>query len=88
VKEISIDVQGLRQQNNIKDMANLSLRKEIEYHQGLFNEQQAISQDHYDSLLKVRDQQMGLGKDLDQQGNRLSILHTEKENNQARVESI
>ena len=63
VADSTTELTRMREQYNIKDMAILSLRKEIEYNDGLVNEQKGICQQNYEQLLHNRDTQFNLDKE-------------------------
>lgn len=62
-------------------MANLSLRKEIEYQEGLVNEQKHASKQNYDKIMQLREIENNMHKDVESQTKRVNILATEAENN-------
>jgi|DEB0MinimDraft_12_1074336.scaffolds.fasta_scaffold118195_2 hypothetical protein len=66
----------------------MNVRKEIEYQERLVGEQKSISHANYDTLLRLRDNQLRLDKELEAQSRRVQILHTEYENNDQRASSI
>lgn len=76
-----------RQQCSAQDMANLNLKKEIEYQERLVNEQKDISHAHYQELGRLRDIGLKLDLDIDGLRKRLHILRTECDNNDQRINS-
>jgi len=60
---------------------NLNARKEIEYNEGLVNEQKEISSRNYQELTNLREVMSNLDKDLDAKLQRFDILKREMENN-------
>ena len=52
---VKTDLDNIRQQASIQDQANLNMRKEIEYHESMVNEQKDISHANNQQLLNLRD---------------------------------
>lgn len=85
VAQASGELAALRQQSSVDDQVNLNLRKEISYQEGLVTEQKEVSHQAYKELTSLREQSMGLDRELDSQHKRVSILRTEIENNDQRI---
>ena len=65
-----------------QDLANLNLRKEVDYNEKLLNEQKEINHQNYSELTRAKEIQFNLDKDIDAQRKRIDILRTEIENNE------
>ena len=77
----SSELAELRHACSQHDIMNLNARKEIEYNEGLVNEQKEISSRNYQELTNLREVMSNLDKDLDAKLQRLEILKREMENN-------
>jgi hypothetical protein len=83
----SVELASYRQQASVEDQANLNLRKEIEYQERIVGEQKSISNSNYDTLVRLRDNQHRLDKELEAQDKRVHVLQVEYENNDQRIQS-
>ena len=82
----SLEMADLRAACSSKDLENLNIRKEIEFHEKLVGEQKEIAHQNYGELTRLRDVSYQLDKELDSMRKRFSILKSEMENNEHRVE--
>lgn len=64
------------------------MRKEISYQEGLVTEQKEVSHSAYKELTSLREQGLSLDRELDTQHKRVSILRTEIENNDQRIQNV